>query len=191
MKNMKVKVFLIATALAVTVSCVYVHSQSQLNLKNKSIENELLVEILNNSQMKELLPPLPKHSNLFLRLYSIGEFGTCAPEVEKEVTCSIRYYLAVNDGSLGVLGKVYDLGEVGEITNVKWLEEPKSNIDKPDDSSGVIQFAKNSNDGIDRLRLEITNYPTYAFKLNPKLIKKSKFVDLEVSVDSLKIREIK
>jgi hypothetical protein len=186
---MRVKVFLITTALLITFSCVSAYSQSKLNLKNKPIQNELLIEILNNSQMKELAPPLPKHSNFFLRLYSIGEFGTCAPEVEKEVTCSIRYYLAVSDGSLGVPGTVYDLGEVGEIIDVKWIEDSKSNVDKL--TSGVIQFAKNSSSGIDRLRLEIINYPTHAFELNPKLTRKSKIVELEVSLNLLKIKEIK
>ncbi len=67
--------------------------------------------------------------------------------------------------------KVYDLGEVGEITDVKWLE--------------------NSNSDVDKLRLEISNYPTHAFELNPKLKRKSKILELEVNLDSLKIREIK
>lgn len=190
---MKVIIFSIITALSITLSCVYVNSQSQLDLKNKPIENELLVEILNNSQKKELAPPLPKRSNFFLRLYSIGEFGTCAPEVEKEVTCSIRYYLAVSDGSLGVPGTVYDLGEVGEITQVEWLEDSKSNVEKVNEgnASDVIQFVENSGRRIDRLKLEISNYPAHAFELNPKLIRKSKIVELEISLNSLKIKEIK
>lgn len=168
---MKAKIFLITTVLSIALSCVNAYSQSHLNLKNKPIQNELLVEILNDSEMKKLAPPLPKHPNLFLRLYSIGELGTCAPEVEKEVTCSVRYYLAVSDGSLGVAGTVYDLGEVGEITDVKWLESSDSNIDK--------------------LRLEISNYPNHAFELNPKLKRKTRVVELNVSLNSLKIKVIK
>lgn len=193
LKNMRVQIFLITTVLLITFSCVNAHSQSNLDLKNKPIQNELLIEILNDSQMKELAPPLPKHSNYFLRLYSIGELGTCAPEVETEVTCSFRYYLAVSDGSLGVLGKVYDLGEVGEITDVKWIEDSQNNVDKSDDgnTSGVIKFRVNPKTGVDRLRLEIANYPTHAFELNTKLSRKSKIVELEVSLDSLKIKEIK
>jgi hypothetical protein len=168
---MRAKIFLITTALSITFSCVNTYSQSQLDLKNKPIKNELLVEILNDSEMKELKPPLPKHSNFFLRLYSIGELGTCAPEVETEVTCSFRYYLAVSDGGLGVPRTVYDLGEVGEITNVKWLENADSNVDK--------------------LRLEISNYPTHAFELNPKLKRETRIVELDVSLSSLKIKVIK
>ena len=168
---MKVKIFLITSALLTTFSCVNAHSQSQLDLKNKPIQNELLVKILNDSQMKELKPPLPKHSNFFLRLYSIGDSGICAPEAETEVTCSFRYYLAVSDGGLDVPGTVYDLGEVGEITDVKWLESFDSNVDK--------------------LRLEISNYPTHAFELNPKLKRKTRIIELDVKLNSLKIKVIK
>ena len=97
--------------------------------------------------------------------------GDCEPETETEVTCSFRYFLAVSDGSLGVSGNVYDLGEVGEITDVRWLESADSNVDK--------------------LRLEISNYPTHAFEHNPKLIRKTRIVELDISLKSLKIKVIK
>ena len=101
-----------------------------------------------------------------------GELGgNCAPEAETEVTCSFKYYLAVNSGDLGVDGVVYDLGEVGEITKVQWLE--------------------NSNRDFDRLRLEISNYPEFAFEYNPKLVRKIRIVELEVSLQALKIKIIK
>lgn len=168
---MKAKIFLITTVVSITFSCVNAYSQSRLSLKNKPINNKLLVEILNDSEMKELAPPLPKHSNFFLRLYSIGELGTCEPETETEVVCSFRYYLAVSDGGLGVPRTVYDLGEVGEITDIKWLENSDSNFDN--------------------LRLEISNYPTDAFEHNPKLIKKTRVVELNVNLNSLKIKVVK
>jgi len=146
--------------------------QSGLELKNKTVENELLAEILNFSEMKELKKPAPTASPYFLRLYSISGFGEkkCAPANETEVTCSTRYYLALNDGSLGFLGKIYDLGEVGEITKIQWLE--------------------NSNPDVARLRVEICNYPKHVFRLNPKLIKKTKIVELFLSTNSLEIRKV-
>lgn len=159
------------TSFLIAFLSVETQSQSQLDLKNKPVNNALLAEILNNSQMKELTPPSPKLPNLFLRLYSIGVSGTCEPDTETEVICSFRYYLAVNDGSLGVSGVVYDLGEIGEITEIQWLDSPDSNIDK--------------------LRIEISNYPTQAIKHNPKLVRKTRSVDLDVSLTSLKVRAIK
>ncbi len=123
-----------------------VQAQSRLDLKNESIKNDLLVEILNDSEMQELKKPSPPTSPFFLRLYSIKELGDdCAPEVETEVACNIRYYLAVTDGSLGVPRAVYNLGEVGEITKIQWLES--------------------SNQDIARLRLEISNYPIMGISL--------------------------
>lgn len=154
-------------------------AQDHLDLSSKRIDNELLVKILNLSQMKELKPPRPVDSIFFLRLYSLDDISNdeddsseyCTPEVETEVICGYRYFLAVHDGSLGVPGAVYDLGEVGEITKIEWLKSPEQN------------FA--------RLRLEISNYPIHAFKLNPKLVKKTKIVEINVNLDVLKIKVIK
>lgn len=150
---------------------VCVQAQARLELKNKTVKDNLLVEILNDSEMKELEPPAPTGSTVFLRLFSIGEPGDCAPEAETEVTCSIRYYLAVSDGGLGVPRAVYDLGEVGEITKLDWL--------------------KNSKSDVARLRLQISNYPETAFKYNPKLVRKTKVVELYAGINSLQIREVK
>ena len=170
--ELKIMKYLALVVLFVAFLCVGVQAQSGLDLKNESINNELLAEILNFSEMKELRKPSPTTSPFFLRLYSIAEFGeeNCAPEIETEVTCNIRYYLAVNDGSLGAPGVVYDLGTVGEITKIQWLE--------------------NSKQDIARLRLEICNYPKHAFKLNPKLVKKTQTVELYVSTESLEIKKV-
>lgn len=148
-----------------------IQAQSNLDLKNKPIENELLIEILNDSEIKELKPPSPTASILSLRLFSIGVLGDCAPEVETEVTCSFRYYLAVSDGGLGVPRAVYDLGEVGEILKIQWLEN--SQLDAA------------------RLRLEISDYPKWAYRVNSKLIRKTKTIELEVRLNSLKIKVVK
>ena len=117
---MKTKILsALITVLTATCLAVGVQAQSRLEIKNRPVKNALLIEILNNSTMEELKPPSPVVSPYFLRLYSIGELGDCAPEVETEVICSRRYYLAVTDGSLGVPGAVYDLGEVGEISKIE------------------------------------------------------------------------
>lgn len=158
---------------------VGIQAQSRLDLKNKPVGNDLLVKILNLSEMKELKPPRPTDSNFFLRLYSLDDMSNdeensleyCTPGVETEVVCGYRYFLAVHDGSLGVSGAVYDLGQVGEITKIEWLASPDS------------KFA--------RLLLEITNYPRHAFELNPKLEKKTKNFVLDISLNSLKIDEVK
>jgi|GEM_PF-3408433 len=164
---------LVVSALFILFLFAVVQAQSGLDLKKEIVNNELLAEILNFSEMRELKKPSPIASPYFLRLYSIGDFAEekCAPGIETEVTCITRYYLAVNDGSLGVSGTVYDLGEVGEITRIQWLESPDQNIA--------------------RLRLEISNYPKHAFKLNPKLTRKTRIVELLVSTDSLEIKNVR
>src|SRR5690606_10176786 len=121
----------------------------------------------------------PGESAFFLRLYSLDDLSDggddsweyCAPEMETEVVCSFRYFLAVHDGSLGVTGAVYDLGHVGEITSIERL--------------------KSADGGSDRLRVQVANYPAHAFKLNSKLVKQTKVFELTVNMESLQIVESK
>jgi hypothetical protein len=151
-------------------------AQSRLDLKNQPIENELLVQILTYGEMKEI-KPVSIGNEFFLRLYSIegegwAEEEYCAGGAEVEIYCSYRYFLAVGVGSLGVPGTVYDLGEVGEISKIEWLEIPDT-------------------DDFVRLKLEINNYPKLAFKYNPKLVRKTRVVEIDVNLSSLKIKVIK
>ena len=162
-----------------------VQAQSRLELKNKPIGNDLLATVLNLSEMKELSPKRPADSNFFLRLYSLDDISNaaadsedvddsseyCAPDVETEVVCGYRYFLAVHNGDLGFAGVVYDLGLVGEIAKIELL--------------------KKTGPDVDRLQLEVTNYPAHAFKLNPKLTKKTKKYEINVGIDSLGIKELK
>ncbi len=151
-------------------------AQSRLDLKSQPVENELLAEILTYGEMKEI-KPVSIGNEFFLRLYSIEgkewaeEEEYCADGAEVEIYCSYRYFLAVGVGSLGVPGTVYDLGEVGEISKIEWLKIPE-------------------NDFV-RLRLEISNYPKLAFKYNPKLVRKTRIVEIDVNLSSLKIKVIK
>lgn len=128
--------------------------------------------------MKEIKRPVGSFGDFFLRLYSTegkkwaDTEDYCAGSAEVEIYCSYHYFLSVGVGSLGVPGAVYDLGEVGEISKIEWLETPDS-------------------DDFVRLRVEINNYPQLAFKYNPKLVKKSKIVEIEVNLNALKIKAIK
>lgn len=170
--------YLVSCILLIVFSSVGTLAQSRLDLKHKPIENELVAKILNLSEMKEVKPPRLTDSNFFLRLYSLNDISNneensldyCTPEVETEIVCGYRYFLAVHSGDLGFSGAVYDLGQVGEITKIEWLKKSSSNFD--------------------RLQFEVTNYPAHAFKLNPKLIKKAKKFELTVAMDSLKIKEL-
>lgn len=160
-----------------------VEAQSRLELKNKPIKDEFLATILNLSEMKELRPKRPVDSNFFFRLYSLDDLSNvaaggdedddssehCAPGVETEVVCGYRYFLAVHNGDIGFPGVVYDLGLVGEISKIELL--------------------KKTDHDVDRLHLEVTNYPAHAFKLNPKLTKKIKKFEIIVKLDGLEIKE--
>ena len=66
--------YLISGVLFIAFSSVGIQAQSRLDLKNKPIKNDLLVKILNLSEMKELKPP-EVDSNFFLRLYSLDDIS--------------------------------------------------------------------------------------------------------------------
>lgn len=174
---------------SVVLFCLFlsvgVQAQTRLELKNKPIGNEFLATILNLSEMKELSPKRPADSNFFLRLYSLDDLSNaaadsedqddsseyCTPDVETEVVCGYRYFLAVHNGDLGFSGVVYDLGVVGEISKIELL--------------------KKSDSDVDRLRVDVTNYPAHVFKLNSKLTKKTKKFVIIVRLDALEIKELR
>jgi len=62
---------------------------------------------------------------------------------------------------------VYDLGEVGEISNIQWLK-----ANKP--------LAA-------RLRLTVTNYPVDYFKTTKTLFRQQKNYELDISINKLLI----
>jgi len=176
---MRMTKYLILVGLFAVFSFSAAHAQSRLDLTNKSIESSLLVEILTYGEMKEIKRPAWYLGDFFLRLYSIEgkewaevEEDYCAGGAEVEIYCSYSYFLAVGVGSLGVPGAVYDLGEVGEISKIDWIKIPDT-------------------DDFVRLRLEISNYPKLAFKYNPKLVRKTRIVEIDVNLSSLKIKVLK
>ncbi len=176
--------FLFSGVLFIIVLSAGIQAQSRLELKSERVENDLLAKILNLSEMREIKPLRPVDSKFVLRLYSLdaisnneadpdeeGLLEHCAPEIDTEVVCSFRYFLAVHSGDLGFSGKVYDLGMVGEITKIEWQKKSSSDSD--------------------RLRVEVTNYPADVLRFNPKLVKRTKKFELIIKFDSLEIKELK
>ena len=66
---------------------------------------------------------------------------------------------------------VYDLGAVGEISNIQWLKTNE-------------QLAT-------RLRLTVTNYPVEYLKTMRTLIRRQKNYELDISIDELLVRLVK
>jgi hypothetical protein len=118
-----------------------------------SIKGSVVLDIANNSEMKTLDHVLKGvGANLWLRLFSIGEEGSCVPETH--AVCGFRYYLAVReDGEEPALALFY-LGHVGEIEDIKAFD-----IGGPD---GVI------------LQFTVTNYPKEVLQRVRRLKRESK-----------------
>lgn len=141
-------------------------------LRDKRVNNPLLVKILNSAKVLDLnnLPSSQKWGRqLSIRLFSIGIAGTCTPSTH--MICSHSYYLAVSEFDEAPDQAVYDLGTVGEITRVEWLQDNR--IDRA------------------RLLVVVSNYPNYAFTSNPSLVRKVSTYEVDVSVNSLMITLVK
>ena len=79
--------------------------------------------------------------------------------------CSHHYYLAVSTYEEGLGEAVYDLGEVGEIRNIRWL--------------------KSSKELTARLQLNVTNFPNEYLAWDRNLTKVERTYTLEVGLEKL------
>jgi len=144
--------------------------KASASISGTRINSPRLVEILNYGYVRDLNsdPPRPEQE-LRLRLYTVPKEGSCLPDTH--VVCSNHYFLAVSSFEEGMGEAVYDLGEVGEISNIQWQK-----ADKP---------------LLARLRLTATNYPVDYFKTTKVLIRQQNNYRLDVSIDKLSVRLLK
>ena len=157
----------IATLLA---SPLRLWSQTSLALGATPLKDTLLVEILNDATMQDLNKLSPGVTkDLALRLYAIGHSGTCVEETEW--ICSYHYVLAVSEFGELRERNAYDLGEVGEIANIRWM---------PHDSTdhAVLEF-------------DVRNVPGHAARQNAKLVMRHRRYRLEAWLDHVTLGQVR
>jgi hypothetical protein len=148
-----------------------VWAEELINLNAEKVKNPTLVKILNSAKLQELnaLPSAKRWGRqLGIRLYSIGISGSCIPETH--MICSHQYYLAVSEYDEAPEQAVYDLGTVGEIIEVQWLQDRR--VDRA------------------RINIVVSNYPLHAYMRNSRLVPKTVTYALDVGVNSLKINAL-
>jgi hypothetical protein len=134
------------------------------------IRSPLLVEILNHASVQDLNSESgERDQQLHLRLYSVPKEGDCIQD--SHYVCSHHYYLAVSTYEEGLGEAAYDLGEVGEISDIQWS--------RPDDQLSA------------RLRITVSNYPKEYFKHNQTLIKREKRYELKITLERLSVTPTK
>ena len=143
--------------------------QASLQLTAVPLKDTLLVEVLNDAEMQDLNKLSPTvRKDLSLRLYAVGHSGTCVEETEW--VCSYRYVLAVSEFGEVRERTAYDLGEVGEIANIKWL--PSDSLDH-----AVLEF-------------EVRSVPGHAARQNPKLSMRRRRYKLDAGLDHVVLRPV-
>src|SRR5712691_2487038 len=96
-------------------------------------------ELLFDDGVTQLDVARPKgvDSNIFLiRLYGVPEIGGCEGTDE---TCLRHYALLVVVGGMPAGATLFDLGTVGEITDIRWLSSPAHR--RISDNPPVMAFA--------------------------------------------------
>src|SRR5262245_38300720 len=142
----------------------------RVTLKNTRLTAPRLVEILNHGIVQELNKLTGgERQELTLRLWQIPKEGDCMPDTH--YVCSYHYYLAAAPHEEGFEGAVYDLGELGEISDIQWQQS---------DVSDTVQ-----------LSMRVTNYPREYLRDNKKLVIREKRYLLFVTTEKLTIKSLK
>lgn len=160
---------------AITRAQTYTENPPLPTLAPTQINNPLLAQLLGFGEI-EVLDDLPSYEEagdqpLSLRLISMpGDNDACVPETDVSV-CNSRYYLVVISDSVAPGAAVFEVGQVGEVTDVLWLAPP--------DAQHV------------RIHLEVRRYPESVLEENPALKAKqeAKRYTLVAGLTSLHVQE--
>ncbi len=102
---------------------------------------------------------------VFVRLYRVGEEGTCVDETHW--VCSYDYYAVVSDYGESVEGSLYWLGRVGELLNFAWLPAHGRTA---------------------TLSATVLNYPETVLRRQTNLKRSARAVVLELSAQAIALR---
>ena len=140
----------------------------KVSIGSDPVANPLFVEFLHYGLSDDLnhSPPVGSDEPR-LSLHIIPREGNCLPD--SHYVCSNHYYLAVNSFQVGIEAVVYDLGEVGEISDIEWLMP-----NQPETA---------------RLRIRVTNFPREYFEF-ADLPRIERVYELEASLNRLTVRAL-
>ena len=140
----------------------------KVSIGSDPVVNPQFVEFLNYGFSVDLnhSPPVSS-TEPWLSLHGVPKEGSCLPG--SHYVCSNHYYLAVDSAQLGIEPVVYDLGEVGEISDIEWLMP-----NQPETA---------------RLRIRVTNFPREYFDLNDNLPRRERVYELEAGLNRLTVRD--
>lgn len=143
-------------SLLILFSCA-IHSEEQI----KSINEPLLVNIMALSEVIDL-NNLQKDidKNLWVKIYKLpgSKINNCFPE--SHGICKYKYYLATSQLDDSPIINAYYLGELGEITNYKWVSTQE--IDTAIIYITVSMFTKHALSYNKSLNNKETNYKLIA-----------------------------
>jgi hypothetical protein len=138
-----------------------------LSIHPAKIRDTLLTRILVQGEEVPIANSVMKTYTVYMRLWRVAHIGGCQ---ESETACSYWYYLAVADVGEEEPVTLYSLGEVGEITSLRWLSEKQL--------------------GVARLRVTAINWPKSVLETEMKLKHQSRSYGLRISTAAIVVTPI-
>src|SRR5262245_30083694 len=110
------------------------------------IQDDRLAWILGYAAARSLDSlPFAHEQGIYLRLYAVPAEGRCVEETH--AVCAYRHYLAAIGDGEGIPPAVFDLGWLGQISDIQWLPR----------NEGQAY-------GLGRLKIEVVNFPPHVFQ---------------------------
>ena len=127
---------------------------------------------------RDIERPKTVDSDIFLiRLYQVAQMGGCGASDE---SCLNHCALLVATGGMPPDVRLFDLGVVGEITDVQWVSSPPRRV-LSQNPRVMAQSAEAT------LSVTVQNYPSHAFADHPDFAKRTKRYLVKVSLDSVAV----
>ena len=128
---------------------------------------------------RDIARPSRIDSDIFLiRLYEIPEIGGCEGTDE---TCKNHYALLLEVGGMPPSASIFDLGTVGEITEVQWVSgSPRRQISQNPPEMGASEEVT--------LLVTVQNYPSRILRSHSDLTRQMRNYHVVVNLDSMVVK---
>jgi hypothetical protein len=138
--------------------------------------------LLDSIRPRDVPRPADVDSDIFaVRLYELGEIGGCQGS---DAVCRNRYALLIATGGMPGGVALYDLGLVGEITDITWTSSPPPRA--LSESPRMLDLSDEA-----MLALTVQNFPTRVLDWDRTIVRQTKRYRLSVSLTRISVEELR
>ena len=132
-------------------------------------------------KQRDVRRPVGIDSDIYLmRLFELSEIGGCEGT---DATCRRHYALVIATGGMPGDASLYDLGSVGEITEIAWVSSPPRRV--VTDNPRTLSYSAEAT-----VELTVQNYPSVILKEDRSLVRATRRYRLVVNDQSVTVERI-